>query len=139
MTWVPPTGGEPIVQPRLAELEAAIMHRGSEFWDVGCGDGGLYFDVDSRAAGELYLAYSESAGFLVRHNDCATREEFALASGAPETESVVIHPGGNPWRLPARFFVPRQTAWQAVQQFIIDGSRAPDLGWAPFDFPELEP
>ena len=139
LTWCPPVGDGFIVSPSLADLEAAMLHRGAEFWGAGCCDGGLYFDSDSRAVSELYLAFSEGAGFLVRHTDCVTHEERALASSAPPTETVVIHPGSNAWRLPRSFFVDRATAWDAVQQFRTDGSRAPNLPWAPFDFPELEP
>jgi len=127
------------VQPTLAELENALMRRGPEFWDAGSHDGGLYFDVDSWATSELYLAFSESAGFLVQHIHCGTDEEYAVVSNATADETVVIRPGGNPWRLPKKFFVDRATAWKAVRQFSADGSRAADLRWAPFDFPELEP
>jgi len=139
LTWCPPVGEGIIVSPSLAELEAAILHRGAEFWDSGSCDGGLYFDSDSRAVSELYLAFSEAAGFLIRHTDCVSYEERALTSSAPSMETVVIYPGGNAWRLPRSFFVERALAWTAVQQFRTDGSCAPTLPWAPFDFPELEP
>ena len=138
LTWCPPVGEGFIVSPLLAELETAVLHQGSEFWNAGSCDGGLFFDVAGHATTDLKLMFAAPDRFCVQHTNCLTGTELVASVLAVSPETVCVCPGGNPWRLPRHYFVDRNTAWRAVQSFYQDGRCGSEIPWVPFEPPDLD-
>ena len=121
--------GQMCDHPSRDFLHELVMRRGNEYWQSGTGDAVLGFN-DRRE--ELFLMMREQYGFHLRHlDDTPVRDYYVPVTSENYQDTGVIYVGGDVTQLPLAFFISRELAWIAVQEFLHTGGRAPELTWVP--------
>lgn len=120
-------------------LKKLMFARGNDFWDVGSGQAALNYYHDEEQTAYLHLKGLEECGFMLDHrykdrDDRIHTLRFSDHTG--ETVTAVI--GGNPAEYYREYFVPRETAWEAIEYFLQTGKRKANLRWEIAEMPEQE-
>jgi hypothetical protein len=131
VTFVAPDGSE-TVNPDRTELIEALQTKGPDYWETGSGDAGLNFQRGGNAFAEMIVMVRKDLGVFVQHLYCEDGNEYVLSTDADVSEEVTIDQGGEPWTLPKAFFVPNETAADAIAKFCETGERVESLKWVEF-------
>ena len=120
--------GERMENPNPTYLRDRILNEGPDYWNTGSGDGGLDF---RQGAGKtnLQLIFDESYGFNLVYTQLDGRRFVSIGPGDYE-HVVSLYVGGNPVRLPSKFFVDKDLAWGAVAEFLRTGGKSSKVTWA---------
>jgi len=130
LTLVTPSGQE-IPAPDIQELKFQVLEGDASFWEAGSGDAALRFYVQDAIKSEMILMLREIHGVFVQFiaND---GREYVISTGADEQEMITIKQAGNPWSLPRAFFITREEAFRAIQEFCQTGEMLTTCHWVPF-------
>ena len=129
--------GESHENPAREWLKELIFDRGDDFWDVETGEAVVEYREDGRRKSKLLLTGLEEYGFMLHHYFASGDErELVLTSGEPTGEVVEAVIGGEPVPCRREYFVPRETAWEAVAHFLQTGERKAGLNWQAHQTPE---
>lgn len=133
-------GGDHFGNASVDELREFIFNGGDDFWNVGSGQGGLDFfenEVDKREKSTLFIKRLEDFGFMIGHRFNRSNENIYTLTALPHTgETVEAAIGGEPNLFYREYFVPRETAWRAIEYFMRTGDRLPELNWEIAALPE---
>lgn len=125
VSYVSPAGVEyPEVDAN--ELRELVLIAGADYWGVDSCTGLL-----TRGAPEtsvLHLMVDKRYGvFLIYRSN---RGRFAPLTRDAPSGTVKVFPGGELMTVPLRYFVTREAAWGAIQEFLDDGRLPESLDWA---------
>ena len=133
-----PPAGKAIQNPSLEMLRDLVFQYEQNYWRRGSGDAKLYAAkrplyrdgalASGRAIALMGLSFKEPYGFHVSHS-FSGEDDYVAISSHDYTETAELILEGNPWNIPVAFFVPREAAWDAVQEFIESGTRSAKLEW----------
>jgi hypothetical protein len=130
--------GDEIRDPRPLLLREVILEKGPEWWSYDAGDVSLYHTSASGEA-QLILVLERDFGIFVQHLGAIESDERVLArqdKGIRDPIEVTV--GGEPMRIPKRYFVPRDIALVAALEFCRSGLRVePGAGLA-WEIPEYD-
>lgn len=104
------------------------LHSNERFWCVGSCDGSLEAKVGSETV-TLSLVLKEPYGFLLQYGVYDSTDDFVSISCTDFSTTVEASLDGNPWVVPTGFFVSRQKAWEAVEEFCLSGQMSKSLKW----------
>lgn len=82
-----------------------------------------------RRHSPLSLILKEPYGFLLLYGMYDSTDDFVSISSTDFSTTVEASVGGNPWVVPTGFFVSRQKAWEAVEEFCRSGQMSKSLTW----------
>jgi hypothetical protein len=118
-------------------LKSLIYNRGDDFWDVGAGDTGIDFYLNGEQKAHINLKGIERYGFMVNHEYCGEAGPYRVLTTGEQTDEVVkAVVGGEPHPCFRKYFVPKETAWEAIEHFLHTGERKKDLHWEIARMPE---
>ena len=125
-----PSGQERnIVEEELREL---ILTADERYWRIGSGEGSLEM-TDSEPRRALTLSLKEPYGFLLQYGEYESTDDLVAVASTDHAETTEVIVGGNPWKVPTTFFVSRQAAWEAVEEFCRSGRPGNSLKWVRLD------
>jgi hypothetical protein len=116
--------GSEVVAPEIDWLRELVLHRGADFWSSGNGQACLKYPEGPR----LLLAFAAGHGFYPEYDDLQGQCWISLAEGE-ERDKIPVWIGGDPIIVSARFFVPADLAWAAVEEFCATGARTDRIRW----------
>jgi hypothetical protein len=136
--FVPPTGAM-LRNPTKKFLKDLIFNKPEAYWNqgTGCGDlltsdnilvspgGTVNYTPNTRGIG---LRLKEPFGFLLLFSRLGEEEEVAIRS-KDYSQITSVNLGGGPWKIPTAFFVSKDLAWKAVEDFLDTGERSKGLEW----------
>ena len=120
-----------------AALRELIFNHGEEYWTYGSGSGTISFKNGAEER-LLSLSFREESGFLLQYAAIDLTDIYVAISSSDYSRIVTIHIGGEPWEIPAAFFVSKVDAWTAADEFLSSGCRAPTLEWVRLSDQEWE-
>jgi hypothetical protein len=112
----------------VQELLATYLHGDAKYWCVGSGDGSLEAKVGSGIVA-LSLVLKEPYGFLLQYGMYDSTDDFVSITSTDFSTTVQASLGGNPWVVPTGFFVSREKAWEAIEDFCQSGQMSKSLTW----------
>jgi hypothetical protein len=124
--------GQEYTNPDPSWISELIQSRGGEYWASGSGDAGLRFQKEGETQAEMILVIREASGALVHHLYNGEARDYVMSATLFAQGEVTVKHSGNSWTLPSKFFVSREEALDAVQQFLLDGSRTERGRWVEF-------
>ena len=86
----------------------------------------------------LVIVVNEPEGVFVQHQEAPTWSPMALVDQSNFGVGALCDEGGQCTEIPARYFVSPDTAWKAVENFIIERSADTEMSWQPFDLKTCE-
>lgn len=122
-----PPDGDEVTNPDKKWLRDLVLNKGEDFWNAGAGQGSLKFSGPDGTV-ELLLTMEQSLGFYLEYIDQNSVYYVSLGNGSFE-DTVTVYVGGDPLVLPSAFFVSREVAWTAVEEFCNTGQRSDALTW----------
>jgi hypothetical protein len=137
ITFRTPSGQEQF-DPALAMLRDRVLNGDEDYWCVGSGDGSLEATLESGTA-VLSLVLKEPYGFLLRYGTYDSTDDFVSLCFTDFSTTVEASLGGNPWIVPAGFFVSREKAWEAVVDFCRSGHMSRSITWGRLDEQRWDP
>jgi hypothetical protein len=122
-----PPDGNTLTDPDVAFLKKLVLTGGDDYWNSGAGQGSLkYSGVNEKK--ELLLTFHERNGFSLEYID--SRDVYYVSLGCGDfNHSVKVYVGGDPLILPTKFFVSRELACAAVEDFCLTGQPTPKIKW----------
>jgi hypothetical protein len=128
--------GEEVLEPGPEELRAIIDEQGSEYY-ANSGAAGLYGTArDSRgvvvysAHNTPFLSWFLEEPFGFHFSFCPPKGPRQLTyDGSGPRPRVMHYMGGEPMYLPWGCFVPRELAWEVVQEFLRTQQPSPVVKW----------
>ncbi len=120
--------GPDITNPTMEMLREKILHGDEKYWCVGSGAGSLETNLGSETV-SLSLILKEPYGFLLLYGMDDSWDDFVSISSADFSTTVEASLGGNSWIVPTGFFVSRQKALEAVEEFCRSGQMSKSLTW----------
>lgn len=131
IVFIGPDGKE-MSEPSAERIAHLIRREGDSYWASGSGDAALRFFENKGVEAELILISRDAYGVFVHHLYSKDGLEYVMSLQSPPEEEVTILHAGSPWTLPRAFFVDKETAIKAVQQFMTDGHRIEVGNWVAF-------
>jgi hypothetical protein len=137
--------GEFIPNPSPELLRELIFEKGQEYYAGGWGGGALQvirYRVDVRTEHlsdqpSLEFFFVEPHGFFFRHYPPEGRE-LVPYDGSGCERLVEHYYGGDPMRVPIACFVPREAAWEIVQDFCRSRQPSSVVSWVLFGSLDFE-
>jgi hypothetical protein len=114
--------------PPLGVLRQRILHGDDKYWSVGSGEGVIEADVAGQTV-TLSLLLKEECGFLLQYGAYDSTDDFVTLGPPDYSVTVEVWIGGDPWIVPVAFFVSREKAWEAVQEFCHFGKMPQCVEW----------
>lgn len=127
ITYSHPDGGS-IDNPSLEELRKLILHGDEEYWQGGSGEGSLETTINGRLV-SLSLMLEEPYGFLLMGLEEDSTDHYMSESSDDYSTTVTHYYEGEPWVVPTAFFVSRELALEAAQEFCRSGHRSKSIKW----------
>lgn len=132
--------GDRHINPDIDWLKNLVFKKGEGFWSIGSGSAGFGFlGKDGEEPNSLWTMFSKKNGFILRYS---TRPEgqWTLVTGKERSgKTGKAHLGGQMDAYYIENFVPRETAWEAIEYFLETGEMKPSLIWDDSgDMPEEE-
>lgn len=127
IAFTSPSGTKQL-NPSLTILRDLVLRGDESYWCVGSGDGSLEANLECGTA-TLSLILKEPYGFLLQFGMYDSTDDFVSINSSDFSSTVEASLGGNPWVVPANFFVSREKAWEAVEEFCSSGKMSKSLAW----------
>jgi hypothetical protein len=125
--------GEAIENPSLEFLRELIFKERSDYWEIGSGDASLQYR-DGKRESIMALMFSPEHGFHLQHSQQMMPLEYFVPSSGDELKPITtVVVGAEPMKLPVAFFLSRELAWVAVEEFYRTGNRTPKVKWVMLD------
>ena len=132
------TAGEAHENPAASWLKDLLLNAGDDFWAGGSGEAVLNYSEGGEQTSKLLLTGLDEYGFMLHHNvSPKTEPDRVLTTGLRTGEVVEAIIGGEPIPCRREYFVPKATAWEAVEYFLHTGKRKEDLHWTTHQSPEF--
>lgn len=128
MTFTSPDG-VPSPLPDRDALREAVTHPGSKYWDSGSGDATLSFTENDRTVTLMVLPHRQHGVYLkyvVRQGRRIAGEWMALHDPQKLSEVTEV---SDQWMASVGLFLPPETAWTVVEDFLATGSRSEHVAW----------
>mgnify|MGYP002625507595 FL=1 len=117
------------MQVSSPELLRSLVLQGDEsYWCGGSGEGSFEAEIESETA-MLSLLLKEPYGFLLQYGTYESTDDFVAISSTDYSTTIEASIGGNPWVVPTAFFVSREQAYHAVEEFCRTGQMSKSLRW----------
>ncbi len=126
LTFSAPSG-EVLENPELSDIKKLILTKGERYWNTGSGDGGFDFYYETGNA-NLQLIFDKKWGFYLLYRG-ADKKSYTSFGPGDFDHTVSPGVGGDPLLLPTKFFVPRERAWEAVEEFCKSGQKSAKITW----------
>jgi hypothetical protein len=131
--------GDAHENPDAAWLKDKLFNAGDDYWAGGSGEAVLNYWEGGEQKSKLLLTGMDDYGFMLHYNTYPkTEPDLVLTTGERTGETVEAVIGGEPIECRREYFVPKETAWQAVEHFLSGGGRKEDLHWTTHQSPESE-
>ena len=128
ITFIEPDGTTHAA-PAIAWLRELVLGSGDEYWQAGSGDSALWYDHDEKRRTRLLLMEHEPEGFFLLYEPVDGVGGYYCPAGAEDGPKVMIYVGGEPMEVPAGSMVPKEVAWEVVEDFLSNGGRSRKLKW----------
>jgi hypothetical protein len=121
-----PPDGDIIANPDILFLRILFLYVDQEYWNSGSGDS--YIDYkDEHKSSRLQILFSHEFGFYLRYQSWG-KDLHSLNNG-DYSKITEVYVGGNPIVLPVKFFIDRESAFEAVELFCETGEHSPLIEW----------
>ncbi len=127
LEYFSPPDGEIVENPAPDRLRNLILNEGEDYWNAGAGQASLTCREDGSTK-VLLLTMEPSLGFYLEYVD-PDKVYYIPFKGGTFDDTVTVYVGGDPLLLPAAFFVPRELAWAAAEEFCRSGGRTDKITW----------
>jgi hypothetical protein len=119
--------GEEIKDANLSEVVQLLQNQGESYWSVGSGAAELTFS-EGGCTTKLQLVFHRNCGFHLLFVS-PDRARFLSTGDGPLNHVVKPYVGGDPMPLPEAYFVTRETAVAAVEEFGKSGQQPSNVRW----------
>ena len=111
-------------------LKKLVFERGESFWSIGSGTAAIHFEEDGKKKAELWIMFSKKHGFIVKYSLPGPEGLLTLVTTKERSgKTGKAHLGGQMDAYYIENFVPRETAWEAIEYFLETGEMKPSLIW----------
>ena len=131
ITFIAPDGTDHAA-PEPEWLRELVLGGGDEYWQAGSGDAALWYDHDEERRSRLLLMGHEPEGFFLLYEAPGEGGYYCPAGGDEGSRAVTLYVGGEGMEVPAGRMVPKEAAWEVVDDFLRDGGRSRRLEWEPW-------
>lgn len=122
-----PPFGEMIEDIKIEEMKKLIIDDFETFWEKGCGDGSIDFYLDEKKQSTLMIEPNVNYGIYLNYTDYRTQEEWLSLNDMNNLEEVAET--ANEIYASIGLFLPKETAWIVVKEFLQTGERSRDIEW----------
>jgi hypothetical protein len=126
VTFLPPIGDD-IAGPPLSTLKDLVFDAGEVYWNSGSGEAGLNY-VEAGEITKLRMIFDKNFGFYLVYIDAQGGRFTSLGPGDFEKIATPFV-GGDPIRVPSRFFLPVDSAWTVIKEFCETGQKSSRTAW----------
>jgi hypothetical protein len=116
------------------EFVEGLLKKGDSYWQdpMGCGHGTFDLLLDGKRVKTMEITIKAERGvhIAVTERNPQTHQRFIAITGNKTTGAPVkVQYGGEPYFIPAAFFLTSQIAEMAMRVFISDGQKTTGVNW----------
>lgn len=120
--------GETFENPNPMEIKKLLFNYSDKDWTGGSGDSVFTCYENDLRKSKISLLGSYGEGFAISFKKNEGEYSY-LISGNDTGEVVKSAVGGNQFKAYKKYFVSKETAWQALEYFFATGERLENLNW----------